>query len=142
MTIIGRVEHVILREAGMKLKARIDTGAGLSSIHAKIIELCPAEGTTAERVIFEVHDRHERVRRLEREVVRWAGIKGKETPNRMRRPVVLLSFTLGDKVLSGYVNLADRGHFLYPVLIGRSILKQGRFLIDPRKKFVTRPHDG
>jgi hypothetical protein len=40
--IIGRVEHALVRKLGdnhnVEYKARIDTGAGVSSLHAKIIE--------------------------------------------------------------------------------------------------------
>ncbi|MGH8581020.1 MAG: RimK/LysX family protein [Gammaproteobacteria bacterium] len=69
----------------------------------------------------------------------WAEIKGKGTKQAVRRPVVRLDFCLGGKRLEGRINLTDRSMFLYPVLIGRNILKTGDFLIDPRKKFMQKP---
>ncbi|MGH8603909.1 MAG: hypothetical protein ACREXR_14410, partial [Gammaproteobacteria bacterium] len=40
----------------MKLKARIDTGAGVSSIDAKIVEIKPVADGSGERVIFQIKD--------------------------------------------------------------------------------------
>ena len=42
-TIIGRVEYVLMQDVGLKLKARIDTGAGVSSINAKVLRFEPIE---------------------------------------------------------------------------------------------------
>ncbi len=52
--VIGRIEFVVLRDAHIRLKARIDTGAGLSSVHAKILEI--KQTPDGERVRFEVQD--------------------------------------------------------------------------------------
>ncbi|MGH8581021.1 MAG: RimK/LysX family protein [Gammaproteobacteria bacterium] len=54
--IIGRVEYVVMEDVRMKLKARIDTGAGVSSIDAKIMQLKPAADGSGEKVIFEIKD--------------------------------------------------------------------------------------
>jgi hypothetical protein len=138
-TIIGRVENVVMQDVGMKLKARIDTGAGISSIHAKILEIKPAKGDSSERVVFQLTDDDGKTKTLERPIVKWAEIKGKGIARAIRRPVVRVDFCLGGKRLEGRINLANRGRFLYPVLIGRNILKTGDFLIDPRKKFMENP---
>lgn len=135
-SIIGRVEHVRVEDIESTFKARIDTGAGVSSLHAKILEVKPAAGDKPERVVFEVQDEVGELRVLERKVLRWLDIKGKGTRKRQRRPVVIMAFCFGGKRVQGRVNLADRSEFLYPLLIGRNILKEGEFLIDPRKKFA------
>lgn len=54
--IIGRVEYVVMEDVRMKLKARIDTGAGVSSIDAKIVEIKPAADGSGEKVIFQIKD--------------------------------------------------------------------------------------
>ncbi|MGH8628080.1 MAG: RimK/LysX family protein, partial [Gammaproteobacteria bacterium] len=137
--IIGRVEYVVMEDVRMKLKARIDTGAGVSSIDAKIVEIKPVADGSGERVIFQIKDDEGKIKSIERTIVEWAEIKGKGTRRAVRRPVVRLDFCLGGKRLEGRINLTDRSMFLYPVLIGRNILKTGDFLIDPRKKFMRKP---
>lgn len=138
-SIIGRVEYVVMQDVGIKLKARIDTGAGVSSIDAKIIQFKPAAGGSGERVIFEIRDDAGNAKSIERKIVEWTEIKGKGTEKSSRRPVVILDFCLGGKRLEGRINLADRSGFIYPVLIGRNILKTGAFLIDPSKTFMQPP---
>ncbi len=138
-SIIGRVEYVVMQDVAIKLKARIDTGAGVSSIDAKILQIKPAAGGNGERVVFEIRDDAGNAKSVERKIVEWAEIKGKGTKKSSRRPVVILDFCLGGKRLEGRINLADRSGFIYPVLIGRNILKTGDFLIDPSKTFMRQP---
>ena len=138
-SIIGRVEYVVMQDVGIKLKARIDTGAGVSSIDAKVLQIKPAAGGSGERVVFVIRDDTGKPKSIERKIVEWAEIKGKGTSKTTRRPVVILDFCLGGKRLEGRINLADRSGFIYPVLIGRNILKTGDFLIDPSKTFMRQP---
>jgi hypothetical protein len=135
--ILGRVENVVLRDFGVKLKARIDTGAGVSSVHAKILEIKKTD--QGERVRFEIEDGDGSTKKLWREVVGWANIKVMNSDDRSRRPIVRLSICLGGKKLKGRVNLNDRGEFLYPMLIGRNLLNTGEFLVDPSRKFLVDP---
>jgi len=137
--VLGRVEYVVMEDVRIKLKARIDTGAGVSSIDAKIIEIKPASNGSGEKVVFQIKDDDGTIKTLERTIEEWMEIKGKGTAKMIRRPVVRLDFCLGGKRLEGRINLADRSEFLYPVLIGRNIIKTGDFLIDPRKKFMEKP---
>jgi hypothetical protein len=77
---------------------------------------------------------------VERTIVNWANIKSKSAQGGYaKRPVVMMDFCLGGRRIEGRVNLADRGTFIYPVLMGRNILKAGDFLIDPERKFMERP---
>lgn len=138
-SVIGRIEYVVMQDVGIKLKARIDTGAGVSSIDAKILQIKTAAAGSGERVLFELRDDAGNAKSVERKIVEWAAIKGKGTTKLTRRPVVILDFCLGGKRLEGRINLADRSGFLYPVLIGRNILKTGDFLIDPSKTFMRPP---
>ena len=136
--IIGRVENVVMQDAGMKLKARIDTGAGVSSIHAQNLRVARASDGI-ERVKFDLKDENGKTTAVERKILEWAEIKSEGGKARVRRPVVTLDICLGGKRLEGRFNLTDRSRFLYPVLVGRNILKTGDFLIDPKRKFVEPP---
>jgi hypothetical protein len=135
--IIGRVENVVMQDVGMKVKARIDTGAGVSSIRAKVVKI--DRRADGERITFALSDDQGRIQNVERKIVEWAEIKSMATKTSIRRPVVILDICLGGKRLEGRFNLADRSGFLYPVLVGRNILKTGDFLIDPKQKFTAHP---
>ena len=73
--IIGAVEYVDLDDAGLIVKARIDTGAGLTSINAKIVELRPPADGKPERVVFRIVDKQASKKTLVRNVVEWVNIK-------------------------------------------------------------------
>jgi len=136
-TVIGRVENVVLQDVHVKLKARIDTGAGVSSIDAKVIEtIQTADGDV---VRFQIQDGQGGTKTLRRKVVGWSNIKVMGTDRMNRRPIVKLDVCLGGKKLEGRVNLTDRGAFLYPVLIGRNLLITGKFLVDPGATYLQEP---
>ena len=137
--IIGAVEYVDLDDAGLVVKARIDTGAGLTSINAEIVEIRPPANGKPERVVFRVVDKQAAKKTLERNVVEWVNIKKKGAGGFIMRPVVRLDFFLGGKRIEARANLADREEFLYPVLIGRNVLNTGDFLVDPKKTFTHDP---
>ena len=135
--VIGRIEFVVLQDVHLKLKARIDTGAGVSSVHAKILEI--KQTPEGERVRFQVADAEGRTKTIERKIVGWANIKVMGTDRMNRRPIVKMDVCLGGKKLEGRVNLTDRSAFLYPVLIGRNLLNTGKFLVDPSATHLKEP---
>lgn len=138
--VIGRIEFVVVRDVNLRLKARIDTGAGVSSIHAKILEI--KKTPDGERVKFQITDAQGVAKTLERDVVGWSQIKVMGTDQKNRRPIVELRICLGGKKLKGRVNLNDRSAYLYPVLIGRNLLNTGKFLVDPSEKYLIEPDCG
>jgi hypothetical protein len=140
-TVLGRVENVVLQDSKLKLKARIDTGAGVSSVHAEIIEVVKADtsGASRDRIVFRISDSSGRLVKFDREVEEWMRVKRKGVSGFIDRPVVLMDLCLGGKQIEVRVNLANRSRFLYPLLIGRNALKAGDFLIDPAKTFLEHP---
>jgi hypothetical protein len=139
--VIGRVENVVLDDLDMKLKARVDTRAGMSSMNAKILKIIkPDQPGGKEWVRFELTGVDGSTKTVERTIVDWANIKSKGAKGGYaKRPVVMMDFCLGGRRIEGRVNLANRGAFLYPILMGRNILKAGDFLIDPERRFMERP---
>ncbi len=134
---LGRVEFIVLQDVHLRLKARIDTGAGVSSVHAKILEI--KQTPEGERVRFQVEDAEGHKKILERPIVGWLNIKVMGREERNRRPIVRLDICIGGKKLEGRVNLNDRSNFLYPMLIGRNLLNTGKFLVDPSQLYMQEP---
>ena len=130
-----------MEDAEFRASARIDTGAGVSSLNAEILEIKPPKKDGGkERVVFRVVDDEKHIITLTREIVDWQNIKKKSTKGGfLKRPVVMMDFCIAGKRVEARVNLADRSQFLYPVLIGRNVLKAGDFLIDPAKTFTHKP---
>jgi hypothetical protein len=138
--IIGRVENILLEDAGIEMKGRIDTGAGVTSLHAEILEISKPKGKSKiERVKFRVSGEDGKSRVMEREIIDWANIKRKGADGFDKRPVVMLDICIAGKQVEARVNLADRSAFLYPALIGRNLLKAGDFLINPARTFMHKP---
>ena len=121
--IYGWRELVTLEGVGEKLKAKLDTGALTSSIHAEEKELFERDGKKWVRFIVTDPTVKKPTRtRIEAPLVRIARIKepGGES---VAREVVRLSFQIGDRKMRGDFSLNNRSNMLAPVLIGRSTIR-------------------
>jgi hypothetical protein len=126
---IGLVEEIILLPWGVKMPARIDTGAATSSLDVRNLV---------------VKDKHAEFRLAEKfggtairlPVKAWQVVRSAET--RDRRPVVEVDICVGPKQLRVRVNLNNRSQVQYPFLVGRNILQEN-FLVDCMKEFCNPP---
>lgn len=121
--IYGWREDVLITGVQEKLKAKLDTGALTSSIHAEEKELFERDGKKWVRFIVTDPGLKKPVRtRIEAPLVRIAHIKepGGETTS---REVVRLSFLIGDRKMRGEFTLNNRSNMLAPILIGRNTIK-------------------
>jgi hypothetical protein len=120
LPIIGAVEWVEVDPPGLRLEARIDTGAETTSIHAEDVEVVEIDGrrfvryTITDPVSGEAH-------RVENPVRRRVQIKQQDGQHD-RRYVVRHWVTLGETRLYVDVTLADRAEMTFPMLIGRNVL--------------------
>ena len=131
-TIAGWREWIALPDVGVPwIKAKIDTGARTSSIHAFDVE---DAGAT---VAFWVHpwqDSTDDARRIElpahdRRVVRSSSGHEEE------RIVVLLAVQLVGRTMDAELTLTNRDSMGFRMLIGREALQQG-FVVDPAASFL------
>jgi hypothetical protein len=144
---LGFVEWVVMQETGVRLKARLDTGAKTSSLHAVNVEefdkgderwvnfqlpLGDHEDQPSEGKIS--HD--EVVLEFEMPVERVVLIKRKGAPSQ-RRYVVNMDFCVSGEVHTAQFSLADRGKFSYPVLLGRRFLSDDNILVDSATDFIA-----
>lgn len=132
--VMGWVETVTVFPGGLKLAAKLDTGAQTSSIDVSRPEIFSREGR--QWVRFRVSDRKGATIGFERPVVRIARIRRSDSKT-VERPVVMLGLCLGARYRNVEVNLAKRSHLDYPLLVGRSSM-QG-IAVDPSRKFTADP---
>ncbi|CAN5841391.1 ATP-dependent zinc protease [soil metagenome] len=133
--VVGWVERIKLYPGEMIMKAKIDTGAKNSSINARNIDEFTRDGDRWIR--FEVTDRHGHKVKIERQLERRARIQ-RHFGKLQTRPVVVLGVCMGDMYKDIEVNLVDRKGFLYPMLIGRSFLKEN-IVVDATLTFTREP---
>ncbi|CAI8904314.1 Zn_protease domain-containing protein [Pseudomonas sp. IT-P253] len=137
LTVIGLREWVALPDLGVAgLRAKIDTGASTSSLHATDIE--PFEREGAQWVRFTAHLgtvvqlRH---RRCEAPLVTMKTIKSSNGHAQMRY-VVSTSLALGDRVWRVEFTLACRKSMRYRLLLGSKALIDGQLVVNPGIKYV------
>jgi hypothetical protein len=117
---IGEVEDVILMPWGVRLPARIDTGAATSSLDARELNV---KNNMAE---FRLPKKYGSLQ-LRLPVVEWQKIRSADF--RERRPVVEITFCMGPKLIRTQVTLNNRSTVSYPLIIGRNVLKD-KFVVD------------
>ena len=120
LLVIGSVERVVVDPPGIKLEARIDTGAETTSLHADPIIRFERDGKRWVRFTIQENAQSEPVV-LERRVTRRVRIKRHDADSQ-RRYVVKLWLQLGEIREKVDVTLTDRSDFEYPLLIGRNWL--------------------
>lgn len=118
---IGPVEEVLLLPWQVRLLARIDTGADTSSIDARKLKI---ESNMAQFMLREEYGGTE----IKLPIVDWRPFSSSESHE--LRPVVEMEICLGPKRLRTQVSLNDRSRVSYPFLVGRKVLKEGRFIVD------------
>ena len=117
---IGEVEEVILLPWGVRMPARIDTGAATSSLDARGLKV---KNNIAE---FKLPKRYGGALELRLPVTQWQNIRSADFKE--KRPVVEITFCMGPKLLHIEVNLNDRSTVKYPLILGRNALKD--FIVD------------
>lgn len=132
----GWIEKVAVGNPPFILRAKIDTGAKHSSLHAGDYQLYDKKGT--EWVKFTLMNKDGESVSVDMPVKRITQIKQKgNRPNR-KRPVIQLGVCMGNVYKEVEVNLADRANFNYPMLVGRSFLADS-FVVDSAAKYMVEP---
>ena len=133
--VVGWIEQVAVN-GGFLMHAKIDSGADNSSINLVNPEYYEKEDTRWVR--FSVTNREGETHQFDKPIVKTTSVKTKDG-GRQKRDVIELSLCLGAIQKLVRVNLVDRSHFKYQLLVGRSYLSPD-FLIDPSQKYMVKPH--
>jgi len=130
--LIGRIEWVDLPEIKVKHKARIDTGAKTTSMHAKNIEEVMRGGELFVKFITEDDEgKPIEVTRKVDTTQKVANAGGSV----MKRYVIKEKVKMGNIEREVSVNLNDRSKMDYKFLVGRNLLL-GRFIVDVARSHV------
>lgn len=132
---LGWRERLALPELGIAtLKAKLDTGARSSSLHVDTLESFERDGAIWLRFTVSTGRKHRlsvqcEAPALDRRVV--TDTSGRRTERWFIRSEV----SLAGQCFSVDINLTDRRHMLFPMLLGRTALL-GRFAVDPALSYT------
>ncbi|WOE74342.1 ATP-dependent zinc protease family protein [Alterisphingorhabdus coralli] len=134
---IGWCECVDLPGLGLeRIKAKIDSGAATSSIHATRIRPVEVDGEPHVEFWFRAH-KGERAKRYRAPVHAMRKVRSSNGQSEFRY-VIETTMQLGKLHWLGHLTLANRGRMTFPILIGRRALRRG-FLVNCRKRYMLGP---
>jgi len=144
LPVIGWREWVSLSELGIEwVKAKIDTGARSSSLHAWDLRQFERDGATWVR--FQVHPLQRNTKttiEVEAPVLEFRSVKSSSGQS-THRPVILTTLVLFGQHRKIDLTLASRDQMGFRMLLGREALRKS-FLVDPSRSFLAgrRPTKG
>ncbi len=118
------------------IKAKVDTGAKTSCIHAYDIKPFTQEGV--EYVRFKIHPLQKN-KKLEIECAApLSDYRNVTSSNgeREKRYVIKTPLTLGDKTIEAELTLSSRHKMAFRMLLGRDAICKARLAVDPAKSFL------
>lgn len=133
--VVGRNEWAWLDLLGRHLRARIDTGALSASLSA--VDLTPFERDGEDWIRFRVPDEEhpDGGEYYETRLVRHVLIRQASAEELERRPVVKLTVRVGELVDDTEFTLTNRENMSFPMLLGRSFLRDIA-TVDVARKYV------
>jgi hypothetical protein len=130
-TTVGATVDVTELSSGMTLRARVDTGASINSLHCLDIQIEDTEDepekNSNKKVRFLVEGPTGERHWLESTVLGYSGIRS--AAGTSSRYLVRLQLTCAGVTKDTIISLNDRSAMKYPLLLGRDFLKDD-FVVD------------
>ena len=117
-----------------RIKAKVDTGARSSSLHASSIQEFEKDGIIFVR--FKIHSQHRKPSKTvdaEAKVIEFRTVKS-SSGEATNRPVILTNVSLLGRIWPVELTLANRDEMGFRMLLGREAFR-GKFLIDAGKSY-------
>jgi hypothetical protein len=131
--LIGWRELVSLSQFKLfNIKAKIDTGAKTSALHAENIEYITIKGKSYVRFIVEQEDGKSIT--IKSPLIEERDVKS-STGHKTRRPVVKTKIQMGKDIFEIEITLINRDLMGFKMLIGRDALG-GNYFINPQKSYL------
>lgn len=135
--VAGWVEKVVIENQNYAVKAKLDTGAKTSSIHAENIELFERDKKKWVRFTLVLPGEDKLLHRITLEKPRTRRVKIKEHDGEHdHRPVVELDMCFNGFHYDTQFTLVNRQGYIYSILLGRRFLNE-KAIIDPDQTFQT-----
>ena len=136
LKLIGWREWVALPDLGIqRIKAKVDTGARTSALHA--FALHPFKEGSRDKIRFDIHpvqNDSTLIVTCEADIVdkRWVTDSGGHSEERF---VIVTTMILGKRKVPIEVTLTERDTMLFRMLLGRSAIRK-RFIVNPARSFL------
>ena len=125
--LIGALETIVVEPSGIQLRARVDTGAQTTSIHAEDIEIDNTGDARGKSIAFRLVNLQGQSQRVETHVARQILVKTSEGSE--RRYAVPLTLRCREHSKTVLVTLNDRSGMRHRLLLGRNWLR-GDYIVD------------
>lgn len=134
--VLGAIENVFVDEVKASFETRIDTGAESSSLDAHNIILFERDGKQWVRFDVFTNGKDKPAQTFESKVERFVRIKQDANDNSDRRPVIHAHLQIGKYKAETDLNLTDRSHLDYQLLLGRKFM-QDIAVVDVAQTFIN-----
>lgn len=135
--VIGWKEWCVFPELGIHaIRAKVDTGAKTSAIHAYNIKPFTKEGVKYVR--FKIHPLHDDKHfEIECEApISDYRVVISSNGEREKRYVIQTPLLIGEKSILAEVTLTARHKMVFRMLLGRDAIRKAKFVVDPAKSFL------
>ena len=140
-TCIGWREWIALPALGVSgIKAKIDTGARTTALHAEDIHHHERDGSDWLEFTIPAGAGHGKLRvdapmKEQREVRNTSGIPD-------ARPVIVTTLSLGRRRWPIEITLTDRTEMAFDIILGRTAIRRKGLVVDPGRSFLLPPPVG